>query len=60
MEQLFQVAEVGLQAILAVLFVLTPGLVFWLVVVGLAVVVRRIRQSIPQAMRMRKREPALS
>lgn len=38
-------AETSMRAVLAVIFLVTPGIAFWLVVTGLVVVIRRLASS---------------
>jgi hypothetical protein len=40
-------AETSVRVVLAVIFLVTPGIAFWLVVTGLAVLIRRLGSSKP-------------
>jgi hypothetical protein len=45
MEELLNYAETCLHVVLAVVFFVTPGMVFWLVVAGLVAAVQRFTHS---------------
>ncbi len=45
MEEMLNWAGICLRVVLAVVFLVTPGMVFWLVVTGLLIAVRRFRRS---------------
>ena len=55
-----QVAEIAFQVLMAVVFAITPGIMFWLAVTGIVVAFNRVKDTITRPVGKREEKLALT